>query len=192
MLIQLLLSNNLIYTVIVDNIGPSDASNVITTNTLPVGVTFVASIGCNEDPLGNSSCSLGNIVSGGSSQFTLEVAVDADTTGTISNTVSVSSDTNDNNSSNDSVTQQTSISLEADLSLVLIGPINPVTPGQIIFTIEVSNNGPSVATNVIVNDQFSGGTLINTMGCNEDPIGYENCTLGSISPGSMTSYTIAI
>ena len=35
-------AGNISYTVVVTNLGPSDASNVTVTDTLPAGVTFVS------------------------------------------------------------------------------------------------------------------------------------------------------
>ncbi len=48
--------NNLIYTVRVDNAGPFVAQNVVVTDTLPAGVTFVSTSGCAEDPGGVPTC----------------------------------------------------------------------------------------------------------------------------------------
>ena len=75
------------------------------TDTLPAGVTFVATSGCIEDPNGVPTCSLGNIGSGGAAQFTIDAVVDAGTSGTITNVVDVSSDTADPNVGNDSTVE---------------------------------------------------------------------------------------
>ncbi len=37
------------------------AQDVVVTDTLPEGVTFVEASGCTEDPIGVLACSLGNI-----------------------------------------------------------------------------------------------------------------------------------
>jgi uncharacterized repeat protein (TIGR01451 family) len=104
-----LAGQTLFYTVTVSNAGPQTAQNVVVTDTLPAGVTFVETTGCFEDPTGVPTCSLGNIGPGGSAQFSITVTVDAGTAGTITNATSVSSDTADPNSSNNSTSEDTTI-----------------------------------------------------------------------------------
>ncbi len=99
----------LIYTLTVSNAGPSDARDVVVTNTLPAGVTFVSTSGCAEDPAGNGTCSLGTIAVGASAQYTIAVTVDPGTTGILSHTASVSTSANDTNAANDSNTETTTV-----------------------------------------------------------------------------------
>ncbi|MFB3044425.1 MAG: DUF11 domain-containing protein, partial [Acidimicrobiia bacterium] len=83
--------NNLTYTVTVSNAGPSDAVNVVVTDTLPAGVTFVSTTGCAEDPNGVPTCILGTIAAGASAMYTITVTVDSSTTGTLTNSATVAS-----------------------------------------------------------------------------------------------------
>jgi uncharacterized repeat protein (TIGR01451 family) len=92
--------NSLTYTVMVNNTGPSNAKNVIVTDTLPAEVSFLSTTGCNDDPNGVPTCSLGDIVAGDSSQYTISVTVDVEAEGIISNQATVSSDTPDSQSNN--------------------------------------------------------------------------------------------
>jgi uncharacterized repeat protein (TIGR01451 family) len=101
--------DTLVYTVTVNNAGPSDAQNVVVNDTLPPGVTFVSTSGCAEDPNGVPGCSLGTIAAGGSAQYTITVMVNPGATGELSNTVSVSSDTADPAPENDTASVQTSV-----------------------------------------------------------------------------------
>ena len=94
--------NTLSYTVTVTNAGPSQADNVVVTDTLPAGVTFVSSSGCAEDPGGEPTCSLASIASGASTPYTITVMVDVGTTGTITNVASVTSATADPNNADNS------------------------------------------------------------------------------------------
>lgn len=80
------------YTITVTNAGPSPATNVVVTDDLPAGLSFLSATPsqgtCNAaDPV---SCNLGTIVNGGSATITLSAQVTA-TSGTISNTASVTS-----------------------------------------------------------------------------------------------------
>jgi len=102
--------NTLTYTTTVNNAGPDDAQNVVVTDTLPAGVTFVSTSGCAEDPNGVPPCSLGTITAGGSAQYTVTVTVDSGTSGTITNQVAVTTTTEDPNSGNNAITEDTTVS----------------------------------------------------------------------------------
>ncbi|NND98744.1 MAG: DUF11 domain-containing protein, partial [Pirellulaceae bacterium] len=101
--------NTAIYTVTVNNAGPDTAQNVVVTETLPAAATVISTTGCGEDPDGTPTCSLGDIVAGGSAQFTVQVLLSASSTGNASTTASVISDTLDPGLNNNSTTEQTSI-----------------------------------------------------------------------------------
>jgi uncharacterized repeat protein (TIGR01451 family) len=99
----------LTYTVTVLNNGPSDAENVVVTDTLPAEATFVSSSGCAEDPDGYTDCTLGTIAAGASVQYTITAGIALDTSGTITNNASVSSTTADPNGANDSTSEDTNV-----------------------------------------------------------------------------------
>jgi uncharacterized repeat protein (TIGR01451 family) len=100
--------DNLTYTITVTNLGPDAATNVVVTDTLPSGVTFVsASPGCVHSA-GVVTCNLGNIPAGDSVTITIVVTVTAP--GTISNTATVTSDTLDPNTANNSDAEPTEVS----------------------------------------------------------------------------------
>jgi len=126
-----LAGNQLVYTVTVNNAGPSDADNVQVTDTLPAGVTFVSTTGCAEDPNGVPTCTLGIIPAGGSDSYTITVTVDATLqSGTIlTNNVEVTSDTEDLDNSNNTDTEDTLVNLEADLEILKSDNPDPVLAG---------------------------------------------------------------
>ena len=133
----------LVYTMTVSNAGPSVARDVVVTNTLPAGVTFVSTSGCAEDPTGDGTCTLGSIAVGGSAQYTLTVNVDVGTTGTLNHVVSVSTSSVDLNLANNSSTEST----------VVNNP--PVAVNDIALT---QINTP-VMLDVAANDSDSDGTV---------------------------------
>jgi len=80
----------LTYTIVVTNAGPSAATSVLVTDTLPAGVTYVSSAASQGSY--NSATSVwnvGNVAAGGSASLTLVVVVNPQTTGILSNTVVV-------------------------------------------------------------------------------------------------------
>lgn len=103
----------LTYTIDVTNSGPSTASNVVVTDTLPVGVTFVSGTGPSGEVLsevgGVVTANLATMASGESGTMTINVSIDADAASNIINSVGVSSDTGDSNSANDSATANTTV-----------------------------------------------------------------------------------
>ena len=184
----------LTYTLEVTNAGPSDAASVVITETLPAGVTLVSTTGCTEDPSGIPTCSLGDLVAGGSTSVTVEVTVDSDTLGVLSNTASVTSATTDPDEAANTATEETVVEARADLSITKIDSQDPVVAGtDFVYTVEVTNNGPSDAASVVVTDTLPGGvTFVSTTGCAEDPGGVPTCSLGDLANGEMASFTIAV
>jgi uncharacterized repeat protein (TIGR01451 family) len=99
----------LIYDITVTNNGPSDAQNVVTTDMLPVGVTFDSTIGCAEDPGGVPTCTLGTIPAGSSGQYKIIVRVDGNSVGTIINSARVSSSTTEGNEGDEEISVATEV-----------------------------------------------------------------------------------
>ncbi len=145
----------LTYTITVQNNGPSDALDVVVTDTLPAGVTFVSSSGCDNDPNGAPTCDLGVITAGSSKQATLTVTVDSGlAAGVLTNLAEVTSSTPERFPGDESVTEDTTVVLEADLGVALGGP-TIVNPGQAVtYTVSVDNNGPSDALGSTVSAAF--------------------------------------
>ena len=90
--------NQFTYTVTINNGGKSDATNVVVTDILPAGITFVSatiSQGLCSESGGIVTCTLGIITSGSSVTATTIVTVDSNTTGVLTSIASVTSDTAD-------------------------------------------------------------------------------------------------
>jgi uncharacterized repeat protein (TIGR01451 family) len=143
---------------------------------------------------GNINDSLG-MPAGSSVTYTATCDIDSGMTGTLSNTATIteSMTVTDTVQGNNSATDNDTVLVpEADLSIVMTPPdANITTPGTFTYIIDVTNAGPSVATNVVVTDVLSVNYLsVETVGCAEDPNGYQDCTLGSLAPGATASYII--
>ena len=184
----------LMYTVRVDNSGPSDAASVVVTDILPSDVTFVSTTGCAEDPLGAPTCNLGTIEAGGFRTYTLTVDVDPTARGIITNNASVTTAATDPAPANNSTSESTTVTAEVDLTLVKTDSEDPLPSGNdLVYTLSVTNHGPSSATGVVVTDILPAGvTLVDTVGCAEDPAAVPTCTLGTVNSGASAQYTITV
>lgn len=97
---------NYTYTFQVKDNGPAAASNVVFTDNLPAGVTFVSvttSLGACAQANGVVTCTIGNMNTGNQATITITVTAPA-TTGLVSNTAQVAQSANDTNPANNSVT----------------------------------------------------------------------------------------
>ncbi|MCC7333491.1 MAG: DUF11 domain-containing protein [Pirellulaceae bacterium] len=148
----------LTYTITVTNSGPSTATNVNVTDNLPTGVSFTsgsASQGTVSNAAGVVTGNLGTLAPGASATMTIIVGVNAATRGTITNTVSVVGAETEPITNNNSASQDTVINGSVDLVITKVDSIDPVAVGGALsYTIEVTNNGPSTATNVVVTDNL--------------------------------------
>ena len=108
------------YTLSVSNAGPETALNVILTDDLPVGVSYVSATpnqgSCGEGS-GVVTCNLGDLPIGGS--LNVDVLVTSLTVGVKSNQASVTADTADPNLVNNGANENTSVGLNTHLPLIL-------------------------------------------------------------------------
>ncbi|MBI3609709.1 MAG: DUF11 domain-containing protein [Nitrospirae bacterium] len=101
--------SNFTYTITVTNNGPSEATDITLTDTLPTAVTFVEGTFEQGDCSGTTTaiCNLGNLASGTST--TVTITVTPTTSGTITNTASVTSNVPDPDTANNSATASTTV-----------------------------------------------------------------------------------
>lgn len=81
----------------------------------------------------------------------------------------------------------------ADLAIGLADLADPPAPGTpVVYTAQIQNLAPlHQATGIVVTSTLPAGlTLVETVGCAEDPVGVPTCTLGSLAAGAATSFTI--
>ena len=91
-------ASNLTYIVTVTNLGPSQAANIVVSDNLPVGSTFVSASGGGSNIGGMVNWSMSSFPNGATTNFT--VTVTAPLTGILTNTVSSTATTFDPNLSN--------------------------------------------------------------------------------------------
>ncbi len=194
------------YTIIVANNGPSSV-NSITVNDVFPGALENISWQCKASP--GSSCAAGgvqagnintqvNLRPGGNATFTANATVKASATGTINNSVSIASpvDPATNNKTANDTTDITG--LQADLSIHISAPPTVTVSSPLTYTLDVSNDGPAPATDLILENHLPTGamfitytieTLAGTPTCLNAP-GLISCQLGDLPPGGSARVTI--
>lgn len=196
-------SGNITYTVVVTNNGPTDATNVVLTDTLPVGVTFVSVSPtgpvCTQAG-GTVTCNLGGLVNGGSATVTIVVTPTA--AGTLTNTASVSAAEPDPATGDNTATATTTVTPSADLSVTKTDLPDPVNVNaNLTYTITVTNNGPSSATSASLSDVLPAGvnfvSLTSPAGwtCTTPAAGANgtvSCTNPSVGSGVSGVFTLVV
>ncbi len=183
----------LTYTLVVNNAGPSNAANVAVTDTLPVGVTFVAATTpfAGPNPL---VWSLGTLAVGASRTLTVVVTVDPAASGTLLNTAIVGSPTPDPDPTDNTSTITTTVGTSADLSIVKSDNPDPVTVGgTLTYTLVVNNAGPSSAAGVTVTDTLPAGvTFVSAtppQASGPNPLTW---SLGTLAVGASRTLTVVV
>lgn len=149
------IGNNLIYTLSVTNFGPSSATNVNVSQILPAGSVFVsatASQGAASHAGGVVTCNLGRVNPGRTA--TVTVVTLPTTPGVITSAATVSSEQTDFNTDNNSASVVSHVNPPtAELAVSISAVPNVGVLGSpLVYTVAVTNNGPSAATLVTVSN----------------------------------------
>jgi uncharacterized delta-60 repeat protein/uncharacterized repeat protein (TIGR01451 family) len=193
------MGNPLTYIISVTNYGPAAATNVIITDTLPLGVYYSNNLVTNTVMVTNLAGTLP--VSNGVT-FTVTVTPNTNALGVgyyITNIAVATANQPDPNSNN----VQTNVLLvgltSADLGVTVTNSTNSVMNGaNVTYTIVVTNNGPSTAANVIVTNvlpanfilitnQFAQGATNGASGATNTPIIWDVGTVSNASSVTMTT-----
>lgn len=193
-------SQNVVYTITLNNAGPSAATGVQVTDLLPSGIAFVSaspSIGSYDSSSG--IWTVGSI--GSNNNQTLILTGRIDSVGAKTNVAEVTaSDQFDSDSTpgNGATTEDDRAAVTvtpqtADLSLAkTVNDANPNVGENVTFTLTVRNSGPNQATGVRVLDQLpTGSTFVSSSGSQGV---YDSGTgvwdVGSISNGGTATLRI--
>jgi large repetitive protein len=157
--------SNVTYSITVTNEGTSAATNVEITDVLPTGLTFVSSLNFVESPSGTLKTTVANLASG--TNRTLTFVAKVTQAGAIKNAAEITKsdqydpDSQPNTGTTDGQDDNDNVTIggqQADLSLKkLVSNAAPNVGENVTYTIEVTNSGPSTATNVEVKDILSTG-----------------------------------
>lgn len=152
----------LTYTLDLTNLGPADAQNVSLTDPLPPPLSdgaYSLDNGGTWQPW-TGSLALGTLPAGDHRQILLRGTVAQGTSGTLTNTATVASDTPDPRPENNESTALTPVDTAADLAVLKQVQPARVHPGETLtYTLQVTNAGPSAAQDVVLQDPLPAAIL---------------------------------
>lgn len=194
--------NSLTYTVAVTNDGPSDATGVMLTDTLPPATTFdsaTPSQGSCSQAGGTVTCNLGDLAAGATATVEIVVTLPPSMAHgtTLTNTAEVTGNEPDPNLGNNTDTEQTRVIRQADLSVTKTGDPDPVIAGDsLTYSLTITNNGPSDATGVVLTDNLPPATTFDSatasQGSCSEAGGIVTCNLGDLAASATATVEIVV
>ena len=187
--------DTVVYTITVENQGPSDATNVSLTDLLPSGVTYESDTGNGGYNPGSGLWVLGSVPNGTSKVLTISATVDPATSGqTITNTTTAAKgDQSDPDLVNDDLTETITVNSLSDIVLTKVVDNRTPNEGDVInYTITVTNNGGATATNLVVTDNLPSGLTYTQAIPSSGAWNAPNWTIGSLAPGSSETLILSV
>ena len=188
------------YTITVNNTGSVDASNVVVSDVLPAGMTFVSatsSVGTTSNANGTITANLGTLAAGGSA--TITVVATPTTAGTFNNTAIVTTSSGVTNTANSTVSSSVVVTQPAIANVVItkIATPDPDLVGQnLTYTITVQNTGTADAANTVVTDSLPAGmtfvSATSSAGTTTQSGGTVTANLGTLAAGATDTITIIV
>ena len=148
--------DNVSFLISLTNNGPATAKQIVLTNLIPVGMTFLSSSTGQVLTGGAIVINLDSLQKGQVKTYTYVARMNVKTN--VTNTVNVTSSKDNIPSNNTSFViingdTSTVAKDEADLAILLTADKQLIAKDDMVtFTIKVTNNGPKVATNVVIDD----------------------------------------
>jgi uncharacterized repeat protein (TIGR01451 family)/fimbrial isopeptide formation D2 family protein len=181
------------FTLQASNAGPSDASDAKIVDELPTGMEYLSAAGATCAPsAGDVICELGTLAANGSTSVELVVRVHG--TGTLENHAHLESAVEDPNPANNAGASSVSVMPAAELTLEkTVTPEEIEVPGEVTYTLTVSNKGPDAAQTVLVSDPLPAGESYRSddAGC-KDEGQLVTCALGEISDGQSRTVELKV
>ncbi len=152
--------DNVTFTITVSNAGPDDADALSILDLLPSGYTFVSQNASRGTYVpGTGVWTIGTLNNAGTA--TLEVVATILATGTYANTATINGVDQADPDNTDNSSTVTPVPSGSDLNLTkAVDNPTPIAGDDVIFTVNLLNQGPSTATGVQVTDQLPNGYSI--------------------------------
>ncbi len=183
-------SQNIIYTVKVVNNGPDDATGLQITDLLPAGIQYVSDTSGGFYNYLTGIWNIGDLASG-ESKF-LNITGNVTKTGVIVNAAQKTSVTEYDMDSNDD-SSSTSITVPAAADIKVKKTVDNATPKylqNVKFTINVTNNGPNIASGVKITDILPEGIQIVSSSTNQGTYSSGVWDIGTLAKDTTATLTV--
>ncbi len=182
--------DNLVFSIVVRNIGTGIARSVTLTDQLPAGIQWTSSntTDCSITA-GTLNCAFGDLTPQASRTITLTGQTDAQDCGTVPNTAVVAATNEPRSANGDNSSTASAEVLCPDIAVVKVADEGTINAGDTAaFNILISNIGRGIARNVTLTDVLPG-----TIDWQISPIffncsittGVLNCNFGDLQPGAF-------
>jgi uncharacterized repeat protein (TIGR01451 family) len=188
------------------NAGPSLGASVMVEDTLPTGVTFGSfsqgGTQCSA-AAGVVTCALGDLAPSATRRIVFSVQVNPGTTANLANEADVSSGAGpldgDPDTGNNLSIVNTTVVTQANLAITVTDAPDPIKRGgTLVYTLSVSNQGPSNALSVEINDTLPANVGMPTFPpgspcsvASQNPTTVE-CNLGTLNAGASRQVTFSV
>jgi uncharacterized repeat protein (TIGR01451 family)/fimbrial isopeptide formation D2 family protein len=183
-----------IYQLVVANDGPSDAQNVVVTDTLPAGLSYTGGDAACTATGQELRCVVGSLIAGASRSLLIQTTAAGDLGDGVqlTNLVTATSPTATNApTATATITVRQSIGGEVDLTVSKRGPATVIAGAQIVYTLVITNNGPATATAVSLVDALPDGVAFaaatSSQGLCEAGV---SCQLGALADGATATVVV--
>jgi len=155
------------FTLTVENLGPAQSQNLQLTDNMPAGLTFASSNAASHGSFAAGIWTIGDLSMGETASIEVLATVDAGTNGqTLTNIISgITQDETDSDASGDDLEEPVTVDNQVDLLVTKIVDNAAPSEGDLVtFTLEVTNNGPIVITNLVLDDPMPTGLSFSSAG----------------------------
>jgi uncharacterized repeat protein (TIGR01451 family) len=196
--------SNITYTITVTNNGPSDAANVVWSDPLPAGTTFVSESQTSGPTFtcttgATVSCSIASLVAGATAVFTITAQVSPSTpSGTVLSNIATLTSPTDATPGNNISGTNTPVSTSADVSVTKSAPTAAFAGANVPYTITVANTGPSNAASVTLTDVLPAGTTFVSESQTSGPTftcttgATVTCSIATFAAGASATFNVTV
>jgi hypothetical protein len=146
------------YTITATNAGPSTATNVVVQDNLPAGLVLQSASGSYTATASAVTWSGVTLAPGTFTNYSISLVVTSTITAftNIAFSTSPTADPNptNNNGSFSKSRVATKVAPSADLVVLLVGPPSALQGSNFVYTLTITNAGPSTSSNIVVSDSL--------------------------------------
>ncbi|WP_282078988.1 PKD domain-containing protein [Aquimarina algiphila] len=195
-------TDNITFTLTLTNDGPSEATGVVVTDPIPSGFNWISDTSGGDYNSGTGLWTIGNLGIGATTS--IDITVSINTLGNYTNVAEVtavneldpdSTPNNDILAEDDQEEVQVFPRVITDISVTkAVDVMSPAVGDQITFTITITNDGPSNATGIVVEDVLASGYMFDSanpsVGIYDETIG--SWDIGNLANGITETLTITV